>query len=58
MERAYNTCLEMIQQRKYEIINQKKDQIVALKPDGNQIMFSFDSLNLMSKIFNVYNNNG
>lgn len=55
MERAYNTCLEMIEQRKYEIINKEEDQIVALKPDGNQIIvFLSDSLKFNVKNIQMY----
>ena len=55
MERAYNTCLEMMKQRNYEIINKEEDQIVALKPDGNQIIvFLSDSLKFNVKNIQMY----
>ncbi len=55
MERAYNTCLEMMEQRNYEIINKEEDQIVALKPDGNQvIVFLSDSLKFNVKNIQMY----
>ena len=55
MERAYNTCLEMMEQRNYEIINKEEDQIVALKPDGNQIIvFLSDSLKFNVKNIQMY----
>jgi DNA-directed RNA polymerase I, II, and III subunit RPABC1 len=55
MERAYNTCLEMLEQRNYEIINKEEDQIVALKPDGNQvIVFLSDSLKFNVKNIQMY----
>ena len=55
MERAYNTCLEMLGQRNYEIINKEEDQIVALKPDGNQvIVFLSDSLKFNVKNIQMY----
>ena len=37
MERAYATCLEMLQQRGYEILDQEDNRIMALKPCGEQI---------------------
>lgn len=44
-ERAYNTCLEMLQQRGYEIIDEDREnmQIVALKPNGEQMMTMFNN---------------
>ena len=55
MERAYNTCLEMLEQRNYEIINKEEDQIVALKSDGNQvIVFLSDSLKFNVKNIQMY----
>ena len=55
MKRAYNTCLEMLGQRNYEIINKEEDQIVALKPDGNQvIVFLSDSLKFNVKNIQMY----
>ena len=38
MEKAHQVCIEMLTQRKYEIIDDEEDKIVALKPDGNQMI--------------------
>lgn len=55
MNRAYNTCLEMLGQRNYKIINNEEEQIVAIKPDGNQvIVFLSDSLKFNVKNIQVY----
>ena len=37
MEKCYNTCLEMFNQRGYDIIEKDEEQILALKRDGKQI---------------------
>lgn len=37
MERAYETCVELCEQRGYEIIEQDDDRILANKKCGNQI---------------------
>lgn len=43
-ERAYATCLEMIQQRGYSIIEEEETHITALKPDGQQMaVFFYDT---------------
>jgi DNA-directed RNA polymerases I, II, and III subunit RPABC1 len=41
MERAYKTCLEMLKGRKYKIIEEKDEQILAEKPDKNKIIIFF-----------------
>lgn len=43
-ERAFDICLEMLQQRDYEIMEEEKDilRIVALKPDGQQMCVIFN----------------
>ena len=35
--KAYNTCIEMFEQRGYEIAEQDDERILAIKQDGNQI---------------------
>jgi DNA-directed RNA polymerase subunit H (RpoH/RPB5) len=40
-ERAYATCLEMLQQRGYSIIEEEDTHITALKPDGQQMAVFF-----------------
>jgi DNA-directed RNA polymerase subunit H (RpoH/RPB5) len=40
-ERASKTCLEMLQQRGYDIID--LENIIALKPDGNQVIVFFNN---------------
>lgn len=44
-ERAYQTCLEMLKQREYEIIDQDEDamRVTALKPDGTQMCVFFNT---------------
>lgn len=37
MEKAHQTCMEMFQQRGYDIVDQDEDKITAVKQDGNQI---------------------
>lgn len=55
MEKAHKVCIEMLTQRKYEIIDDEEDKIVALKPDGNQmIVFFTDSNKLNVKNIQVY----
>lgn len=57
MDRVYKTCLEMLTQRNYEIINKEEDQIVSLKPDGIQvIVFLSDSLKFNVKNIQIYIN--
>ena len=52
MEKAHQVCIEMLVQRNYEIIDDEEDKIVALKPDGNQmIVFLQTPTSLMLKIF-------
>ena len=41
MNQAYNICLELLQQRDYDIINKESDKIIAIKPDGNQMVTFF-----------------
>ena len=40
-EKAHKTCLEMIQQREYSIIEDAEDHIIALKPDNTQMVILF-----------------
>ena len=40
----YKTCLEMLQQRKYSIINENEERILALKPDNNQLLVFFSQV--------------
>ncbi len=40
-ERAHTTCLEMLQQRGYSIIDDEDTHITALKPDGQQMAVFF-----------------
>jgi DNA-directed RNA polymerase I, II, and III subunit RPABC1 len=37
MEKAYQTCLEMFEQRGYNIIEKDEEQILALKKNGKQV---------------------
>lgn len=43
-ERAFDICLEMLQQRNYNIIETEKDnlRIIAIKPDGQQMCVIFN----------------
>ena len=55
MEKAHQVCIEMLVQRNYEIIDDEEDKIVALKPDGNQmIVFFTDSNKFNVKNIQVY----
>ena len=51
METARCICLEMLSQRKYEIIDNEDDKIIALKPDGHQMIVLLSD----SQKFNVKN---
>lgn len=51
MERAHQICKEMLTQREYEIIEDDEDKIIALKPDGDQMLVFFSD----SRKFNVKN---
>jgi len=51
MEQAHRICIEMLTQRNYEIIDDSEDKIIALKPDGNQMLVFFTDSNK----FNVKN---
>ena len=44
MERAHKTCLEMLRQRKYIIIEETDVQILARKPDGLLIVAFFTDI--------------
>ena len=48
--KAYDICLEMFEQRGYEIVEQDDERILAIKEDGNQIC-AFISKNMTK--FNV-----
>ena len=37
MEKCYKTCLEIFDQRGYDIIEKDEEQILAIKKDGKQI---------------------
>ena len=37
MEKAYEICIEMFEQRGYDIIEKDDDQILAMKKNGKQI---------------------
>jgi DNA-directed RNA polymerase I, II, and III subunit RPABC1 len=37
MQKAYETCLEMIQQRNYKVLDRDDERILALKPDNTQM---------------------
>lgn len=55
MQRAYDTCLEMLEQRNYEILDPEDDRITALKPDGTQvIVFLSDSTKFNVKNIQMY----
>ena len=57
MLRARTICLEMLNQRNYDIIDNEDDKIVALKPDGHQmIVFFSDSPKFNVKNIQVYIN--
>jgi DNA-directed RNA polymerase I, II, and III subunit RPABC1 len=51
MEQSRIICLEMLKQRNYDIIDYEDDKIVALKPDGHQMIVFFSD----SQKFNVKN---
>jgi len=44
-ERAFATCIEMMEQRDYEItdIDEEQLRLTACKPDGNQVIVLFNS---------------
>ena len=55
MSKAHTICLEMLQQRNYEIIKDENDKIIALKPDKNQmIVFFSDSQKFNLKNIQIY----
>jgi DNA-directed RNA polymerase I, II, and III subunit RPABC1 len=37
METAYKTCLDILGQRDYDIVDEEDSQITAIKPDGTEI---------------------
>lgn len=37
MERALQTCVEMFQQRGYEVVEEDEDRVVAIKQDNDQV---------------------
>ena len=41
MQRAFKTCLEIFNQRGYEVIDQETDRIIGLKQDGSQVAVFF-----------------
>ena len=41
MEKAYQTCTEMFDQRGYEIVEKDDERILAIKEDGNQVCAFF-----------------
>lgn len=50
MENAYNTCIEMFEQRGYKIVEKDDERILAIKEDGNQLCAFFTT---SIKKFNV-----
>ena len=55
MQRAYDTCLEMLEQRNYEIIEPEDDRIIAQKPDNNQmVVFLSDAIKFNVKNIQMY----
>ena len=55
MQRAYDTCLEMLEQRNYEIIDPEEDRIIAQKPDNNQVVvFLSDAIKFNVKNIQMY----
>jgi DNA-directed RNA polymerase subunit H (RpoH/RPB5) len=40
-DKAHKTCLEMIHQREYTLIEDDENHIIALKPDGNHMVVLF-----------------
>jgi DNA-directed RNA polymerase I, II, and III subunit RPABC1 len=44
MERARATCLEILSQRDYTISDQDDDRIIAIKPDGNEMVVFFSDV--------------
>ena len=51
MDKARQICLEMLEQREYDIKINEEDKLIAIKPDGNQMIVFFSDI---SK-FNVKN---
>ena len=57
MMKAHTICLEMLNQRNYVIIENETDNIIALKPDGNQmIVFFSDTPKFNVKNIQIYIN--
>ena len=55
--KAHTICLEMLNQRNYVIIENETDNIIALKPDGNQmIVFFSDTPKFNVKNIQIYIN--
>ena len=44
MENAYNTCIEMFEQRGYKIVEKDDERILAIKEDGNQLCAFFSRI--------------
>ena len=51
MEKAHKICVEMLNQRKYKIITDEDDKIIATKPDGKNMIVFFSG----TPKFNVKN---
>lgn len=51
MEKARKVCLEMLSQRNYTVTDQDEEQIIAIKPDGNEMVVFFSD----APKFNVKN---
>ena len=41
MDKAYEICIEIFEQRNYEIVEKDDERILAIKPDGNQVCAFF-----------------
>jgi len=51
MQKARETCLEMLKQRDYDITDDDNERIIAIKPDGNEMVVFFSD----APKFNVKN---
>ena len=44
MDKAYQTCLEMLQQRGYTVTKENDDHILAIKPNGESMVTFFSDI--------------
>lgn len=44
MDKAYQTCLEMLRQRGYTVTKENDDHILAIKPDGEPVVTFFSDI--------------